>query len=201
MRTKSAYREPVAEIPATELPPEASTEQPNFFSDLPPPAIEAATEIESPQPESNAAAEAEQSAIEADAASEALKAQLAALRSAEALQRQPAPQPQPTSREEKLAMWKTQGMSEAEERFLAEHPLMVDHPGVLTQAIGTTVRAGVSRDDPSFLSKVRANFDFHLQRFQRQAAEQSPAFFKPEPPPAMPSKPTPASFVSAPPQS
>jgi hypothetical protein len=187
MRTKSAYREK----PSDEIPEPVTVPSDGL------PAIE-------PQPESNPeAVQAEQVAIEADAAAIALKAQLAAHRQAEALQSQHqqaaamAQQQAPTSREEKLAMWKTQGMSEAEERFLAEHPLMVDHPTVLTQAIATTTRAGVSRDAPEFLSKVKQNFDVHLNRFQRQAAAASPEFFRPEAP-RISSQPSVGSFVSAP---
>jgi hypothetical protein len=88
-------------------------------------------------------------------------------------------------------------MTDAEEAFLSQHPEMIDHPQVLTAAIGTTVRSGVSRDAPEFFDKVKSNFDFHLDRFQRQAAAQSPEFFRP-PPVREPSRSTPASIVSAP---
>jgi hypothetical protein len=164
-----------------------------------PPAVEAAPEIE-PQPESNPeAVQAEQSAIEADAAAQALKAQLAAHRQAETLQAQHqatamAQQQAPTTREEKLAAW---NLSEAETKFLTDHPEMLDNDRVLAAAIQTATRAGINRDAPEFLPKVKANFDVHLQRFQRQAAAQSPEFFRPTVPTA-PSRPSPASYTSAP---
>jgi hypothetical protein len=195
MHTKSAYKN----IPAENIPTEELPEALAVPSDEPP-AVEPATEIE-PQPKSNPeAVQAEQAAIEADAAANALKAQLAAHRQAEALQAQhQAAMAQhhhaaPVTREEKLAAW---DLSEAETKFLTDHPDMIDNDRILAAAIQTATRAGIDRSSPEFLPKVRANFDFHLRHFQQQAAAQSPEFFRPTVPTA-PSRPTPASFTSAP---
>jgi hypothetical protein len=185
MRTKSAYREP-------ENIPEELPEALRAPSDDPP--VIAAAEVETPQPESNseAAVEAEQAAAVADEAARALQQQIEAARQAETLQaeHQQAAMMAPVTREEKLHAW---GLSEAEKKFLADRPEMIDQDRILAAAIATTTRAGVGRDDPTFLSKVEQNFG----RFQRQAAEQSPAFFRPETP-RTPSRPTPASYTSAP---
>jgi hypothetical protein len=196
-----------AEIPADEIPPEANlTVEGGEFRNVaaPEPAIEATTQIE-PQPELNfeAVQQAKDAALNADEAAQRLKEQIAAFNRAEEMQRQhqaammAMAQHVPVTREQKLDAWRSQGMTQAEEAFLNQHPEMVDHPQVLTAAIGTTMRSGVSRDAPEFFDKVKSNFNFHLRRFQQQAAAQSPEFFRPPPTPA-PARPTSASYVSAP---
>jgi hypothetical protein len=66
-----------------------------------------------------------------DEATLALQKQLADLKKSEELQRQYAQQmmaarAQPPTREQKLEMWKQQGMDPEDARFLAENPQMVD---------------------------------------------------------------------------
>jgi hypothetical protein len=191
---KTAYRQKnnsVEDIPTEELPP---------IEALPsdePPAMEAA-EVETPQPESDPVAEAEHRAALADEAAAALKAQVEAARQAERFQaqRQQAAMmaQRPLSREEKLESW---GLTEVEKKFLIDNPAMLDHDAVLAAAIATTTRAGIDRSAPGFLDAVERNFSAHFAHFQKQAAAQSPEFFRP-PPVAEPSRPTPASYTSAP---
>jgi hypothetical protein len=190
MAIKTAYKEkPTENIPAEELPVTISSDGL--------PVVEPA---ESPQPESNAAVEAEQAAAVADEAAQALRQQVEAHRQAETLQAQHqqaamAQQHVPVTREEKLAAW---DLSEAETKFLTDHPDMIDNDRILAAAIQTATRAGIDRSAPEFLPTVQKNFDQHLHRFQERARAESPAFFRPEPPPAMPARPSPASFTSAP---
>jgi hypothetical protein len=191
MATKSAYKKekPAEDIPTTELP-----EVLPVPSDDPP--VIAAAEIESPQPESNAAVEAEEAAVKADEAALALKGQIEAARQAEEFQaqRQAAMAQHVPTREEKLEAW---GLSEGEKRFLIDNPEMLDHDNILAAAIQTATRAGIDRSAPEFLPTVKQNFDAHLHRFQEQVRAESPQFFRPSPV-ATPSRPSPASFTSAP---
>jgi hypothetical protein len=205
MRTKSAYRERPENIPIEELPP-ALPDEPSIKrhtisgsdaaedDDLPP-----AMETETPQPEIDPATQAAIDALNADAAAARLREQIQAQKNAEAFQaqaqRQQAVIPQrPMSHAEKLESW---GLTEVEKKFLSDHPQMLDCDPALTAAIQTTVRSGVNRDDAEFLPKVKQNFDFHFERFQRQAAATAPAMFRPEPP-RVPSRPSEASYTSAP---
>lgn len=122
MRTKTKYREIKSEnIPVEkELPVEAVTA---------PEAPAIAVQVEPKQPEPIPAAEA-------------LKAQLEALKQSEELQRQHAAQiaQQPVTREQTLDLWKRQGLSEAELRFLSAHPDMIDYPKITSQAAAEAAR-------------------------------------------------------------
>ena len=86
-----------------------------------------------------------------DDATLALQRQLADLRKSEELQRQHATQmmaarAQPPTREQKLAMWKQQGMSPADEQFLAENPQMIDLHDLTAVAAGEAAEQGHERD-------------------------------------------------------
>jgi hypothetical protein len=139
-------------------------------------------------------------------ASQALRRQLEAQQRAEELRRQQAAQAalpqQPLSREQRLELWKQQGLSEAEAQFLKDHPEMIDHPVITNQAATEAMQAGHRRNSTPYWEAVSMNFRNHLDRLQTQAttinpAEQpTPKFFEPPPPPAPPK--APSHLVSAP---
>jgi hypothetical protein len=104
----------------------------------------------------------------------------------------------PLTREQKLDLWKRQGLSDAELQFLAEHPAMIDYPQLTGHAASEAMQQGHQRDSKPFMEAMAVAFDNHLKHQQQQAnpAEQpTPAFFEPPPPPAAPSR---AHLVSAP---
>jgi hypothetical protein len=130
-----------------------------------------------------------------------LREQLAALRSAEQLQRQPAaqPQPLPTGREGSLALWQSAGVNDTELQFLRDHPAMIDFPLATQAAVAKALQDGTERDSPAYWKAVETNFEEIMDHVKAQAATQpTPEFFRPEPPPRVPSRPSPASFTSAP---
>jgi hypothetical protein len=146
-------------------------------------------------------------AEQADAAKSALAKQIESLRQSEALQRQhreaaAMAQRLPPTREQRLEVWKQQGMSDEDGRFLSEHPGMIDHPQVTQQAVAAALHAGIERGSPDFYNAVRGNFDSPMARAEAQtyaAAQPTPEFFAPRPPPEP--APTPenrAHIVSAP---
>ena len=142
-----------------------------------------------------------------DDATLALQRQLADLRKSEELQRQHATQmmaarAQPPTREQKLAMWKQQGMSPADEQFLAENRQMIDLHDLTAVAAGEAAEQGHERDSNAHRRATKENFNRHLAHLQAQqaqaaASDPAPAFFAP-PPAASPAPPGPASYVSAP---
>lgn len=209
MRTKTRYRIKSENIPvennspvtaAITAPPEA-------------PAVDVAVESQ-PQPEpvieteSEAAREYEKEAAKADEAALALRKQLEQIRASEQLQRhQQAAQTallsqQPLSREQKLDLWKSQGVPEVEINFLREHPLMVDFPEITRQAAAEAMQVH-ERDSAPYWETIEMNFEKHLANMQQKQTaaanpeQQAPAFFRPAPI-RTPAAPSPANYVSAP---
>jgi hypothetical protein len=183
MRTKTKYRE----INSENIP--AEKELPATLVSAPPNGLAVAVAVE-PQPPASEPAPV--------AASEALGKQLAELKRSEELQRQRASQQQPVTREQKLHYWRQQGMSEAEARFLQQHPDMIDFPQVATVAANEALAAGHDRDSAPYWSALKMNFDNHIDRMRAQAnpaAQPTPEFFQPPPPPAPPTR---SNIVSAP---
>jgi hypothetical protein len=185
VRTKTAYRKSAENIP----PPGEATA----------PAIEApavAVEVQ-PQPELS----------QPDETALALQRQIDALARSEALQRQAAEQqlqPQrPMSREDRLAVWRMQGMPEVELKFLTANPALVDMPQLTAYAANEALQQGHERGSEAFLNATKLNFDKHLQHLQAQAQtptesvmQETPKFFAP---PAQPKpKPNGGPIVSAP---
>jgi hypothetical protein len=190
MRTKSKYREINSEnTPAEkELPVEAVI--------APPEAPAVAVAIEKPQ--------AEPQATKADDPALALSKQLDELKRSEEIQRasQVALQQQSMSREQRLALWRQRGLSEAEASFLQRNPAMIDFPEITTLAANDAMAAGHERDSAPYWSALKMNFDNHLSRLREQSAaaanpatETTPEFFRPPPPSAPPTR---SNIVSAP---
>jgi hypothetical protein len=142
-----------------------------------------------------------------DEAGEALRQQLNALRQSEELQKQfalhqraaqMAQRTQPMSREQKLEVWKSQGLSDSEADWLRERPALIDRPEITQQAVAAASRAGLERGSDDFHAAVENNFNTLMGRAEAQAAPATtPEFFSP-PPARSPEPPGPASYVSAP---
>jgi hypothetical protein len=144
----------------------------------------------------------------ANGADLALKRQIEALRHNEQLQRQHMEEQQrqalarqarlqdmrPPSREEKLAAWRQNGLSEANAEFLQANPSMIDHDQVTAMATREALIAGVKHDTDDFRHAVKANFDEAMRHLQAQAEPAPAGPFRPTPPPPAPS---PASVRSA----
>jgi hypothetical protein len=109
---------------------------------------------------------------------------------------------QPPTREQKLAMWKQQGMTEDDAQFLSENPQMVDLHDV-TRIAADEAAQHHARGTPQHRERTKTLFDEHLAHLQAQqaqaaaSAQPTPAFFRPPPAPA-PAAPDPASIYSAP---
>jgi hypothetical protein len=181
MRTKSKYRE----IQSENIPVE---------KELPPVAVIA--------PEAVAVAVDSEPQAEVDA-SLALQQQLEELKKSEEMQRQRQAQiplqQQPMTREQKLELWKRQGLTEAEMNFLRQNPQMIDYPQLTSQAAAEAMQQGHQRESQAFQEAMKMNFDNHLDRMRAQATpaatETTPAFFQAPPPPPPRSR---SHFVSAP---
>jgi hypothetical protein len=199
VKTKTAYRLPKntpAEEPADipeEIQPSASTTI-NFNTDKSDPVEATVAAIEPVAP--------------ADEATLALQKQLADLKKSEALQREFAQRvaaqraaqmaAQPPTREQKLEMWRQQGMSPADEKLLIENPQMIDFHDLTAVAAAQAAEQGHERDSEGHRAATLEAFHrLQGQQAQEQAAQPTPAFFAPKPAPS-PAAPGPASFVSAP---
>ena len=147
---------------------------------------------EDDEPPNVAVTEAMANSAKADEATLRLQHQLAQLQHGEQLQRQAMMTPQqPMSRGQLLQAWKRGGMSEAEERFLAEHPAMIDHHQLTAVAAHQAVQQGHERGTDAHRQATKEIFDQHLARAQAAAnpapaPQPTPEFFKPPPPPAPP---------------
>jgi hypothetical protein len=146
----------------------------------------------------------------ADDAEFALKHQIEALRNSEQLQRQRMEQEQqarlmraaqlqdmrPPSREEKLAAWKQNGLTEANERFLLENPELIDFDRVTAFATQAALSAGHEHDSEPFREAVKKGFHDTMRRLKAESEVTSPTpqYFRPQAPPEPPS---PASVRSA----
>lgn len=195
MRLKTAYRKS-HKIPAEEI-PEPNIPEIKIDGQKPEAEVGISGETEA-EPEDVAAA-AIGAATEADQAKYALVKQIEALRQSEELQRrqQMAMAAQrPMSRDDRLEMWKAQGLSDKEANFLRDNPEMIDFPQVASHAAAEAMQAGHERDSEGYFKATEANFDRHMKQLKAQAAAQpTPQFFQPPPPPQPRTE---ASFVSAP---
>jgi hypothetical protein len=182
-RLKTAYRhdaEPEItdeppDTPAVEIDGKAATESGDDLSPI---------EAEEEQ-RAEAVADAAREQAAAEASKSALMRQIEALHEAGEVQRQHAAhlaQVRPRSREDKLAYWQQAGMPEAELKFLAENPEMIDHDAIAAAAAQEAMAAGISRESPEFLPAVKEAFDKRFRHLQAAGAAQAPAFFRPEPP-------------------
>jgi hypothetical protein len=133
----------------------------------------------------------------------ALQRQIEELKRSEEIQRQRAAvlqQPQPVSREQKLAMWRQSGLSEEEAHFLQRNPSMIDFPQITSFAIHRATEAGLERGTDAHFAAVEKIFNANFGHLQAQAANPdmrppTPTFFTPPPPR---SAPNPSHLVSAP---
>lgn len=107
-------------------------------------------------------------------------------------------QPQPPTRQQKLALWRSSGMSEEESAFLQRNPEMIDFSELTGFAVRRAQQAGYQRGTNEFSDAVKKIFDANFSRPQGQAESpvmpQTPEFFRP-PAPAAPKE---AYIVSAP---
>lgn len=191
MRTKTAYRPIKSEDISEDIP--AEKELPVSVVSAPPEGPAVAVAVEKPQAEPQA---------KVDEPSLALSKQLDELKRSEELQRQRATHigasQQPVTREQKLHLWKQQGLTAAEARFLQQHPDMIDFPQVAALAANEALQAGHERDGEAYWKATEMNFNNHIDRMRAQAnpSEQpTPEFFQPPPPPKPPTR---SNIVSAP---
>jgi hypothetical protein len=196
MKTKTAYREriiPVAETSTPDIPERVSPSERvhiDFATDKAEPAVAVVSADELPL----------------DEATLALQKQLADLKKSEALQREYAERmarqhTQPPTREQKLAMWQQQGMTEDDARFLSENPQMVDLHDVTRVASEEAAQQGHERGTEAHRKATKAIFDEHLGHQQAQPAasvEPTPAFFEPPEASRSPAAPDRAALYSAP---
>ena len=166
-----------------ELPVEPPTEQPIESAPPEAPAVETTPE----QPENR------------DEAALALQRQIEELKRSEEMQRQQQAvlqQPQPVTREQKLALWRQSGLSEEEAHFLQRNPEMIDHPQITGFAVSQAEQAGYQRGSDGHFDAVKKIFDEQFNGPQAESpAMPTPKFFRPPPPPA-PARPS--NLVSAP---
>jgi hypothetical protein len=190
MKLKSAHRKErpqPADIPTVEI----DGAQPESVS---------AVSIEAPEgANSEAVQEALQTAVQSDDAAEALRKQIAEVRRAEEMQRlaaKAANSPALLSPEDRIALWRANGLTDREADFLTEHPHMMDAPQVVNHASALALQ-DYERDTPEYFDAVRENFEEAMRQLQSQAAQGAPEFFQP-PMPKQPAPRSEASFVSAP---
>jgi hypothetical protein len=198
MRVKSKYRQQYRDGGRVDLPGEQPTEQP--IESAPPEAPPAEATVEQPPQQP---VEPQPELPQQDGATLALKKQIESLRQSEQLQRQQAamPQQEPLSREQRLAAWRQQGISEAEAHFFQRNPEMIDHPQITGLAVNQAKQAGHQRGTDAHFDFVKKAFDANLAHLQAQAnpdMQPTPQFFKPPPGPPTRSAPNPSALVSAP---
>ena len=106
------------------------------------------------------------------------------------------------SREQRLAEWQAQGLSDAELQFFQRNPAMIDFPQITSFAIHRAKEAGLERGTEAHFATVEKIFNANLSHLQEQAAQPAmqpttptPKFFAP---PAPRSAPNPSRIVSAP---
>jgi hypothetical protein len=192
MRLKSAYREKSREISAEEIPkPEIKTD--GAESDV------TAVRIEAPESEDDPIVAVIGAVTEADASKYALLRQIESLRQSEELQRQHhaammAAQ-RPMTRDDRLEVWKAQGLSEKGAAFLSENPQMIDFAHVSAYAANEIMQSGIERDTPEYFEATRKNFEQAAAQAAQATAQAMPKIFRstPAPEPAGP-----PSYVSAP---
>lgn len=206
MRVKSKYRQQFRDggrVDQAELPVEPIAQPVESAAPEAPPAE---ATVEQPPAPPQAPPQPEQPPQQDDATL-ALKQQIESLRQSEQARRQQAAQvalPQePMSREERLAQWQAQGLSDPEVQFFQKHPEMLDFPQITSFAIHRAMEAGLERGTDAHFAAVEKIFNANLHHMQTQAAQPAmqtptPNFFRPPPGPAARTAPNPASFTSAP---
>jgi hypothetical protein len=117
-----------------------------------------------------------------DDATLALRRQIESLRQSEQVQRQP----QPMTREQRLAAWQAQGLSDAEMQFFQNHPAMLDHPELTNFAVHKAREAGFERGTEGIFAAVEKIFNANQPQAQAPAMPETPTFF--EPPAQRPSR-------------
>jgi hypothetical protein len=180
MKTKTAYRPkpemPAENIPAVEAAIEPSPEAPAIAVDV------------RPETESEAERKHADEVTKADEAAEALKRQIDALRQSEQLLRQPPQLQRPLTREDKLGLWRQQGIAENEYNFLVANPELIDNPAATAYCAREAEAQGHQRGSDEFLHAAKQIFDKYQAELQAQAqtptepAMASNDFFKPPPP-------------------
>ena len=208
MAIKSAYREKLAEAPnIPEEPPQPSETTRIEFTNgagKAEPSVAIVSADEDPEPNEATAALLRQLQHLRDS-EEALRQHHAATIAARAAMAQQQ-QAQPPTREQKLAMWKQQGMDPEDARFLAENPQMVDLHDVTRVASEEAEQQGHERGTDAHRLATKEIFDRHVGHQQAQpAASVGPAaadpagFFEPpEPSAPSPAAPDRAAMYSAP---
>lgn len=192
MRVKSAYRQKSREIPAT---PEIKVD-----GQQPESAVAMTIDDADGDPAVSGAIRATD---DADASKYALLQQIEQLRQSEELQRQhqaalqqhqqAAATMAAMSHKDRIALWRQQGITESEAKFLEHHPEHVDHPQLSALAAQEAMQQGHARDSEAYFRAAEVNF----KRYMAHMKQQTPEFFAPAPAPE-PSAPSPASYTSAP---
>ena len=208
MAIKSAYREKPVEAPnIPEEPPQPSettrVEFTNGADKAEHPPVAVVNVADYPEP---------------DEATLALQKQLADLKKSEAMQRefaaqvaaqraaQMAPAPTlPPGREERIALWRTHGLTDDDAAFLEANPELIDNPRLTRVASDEAEQQGYERGSDSHRQATLELFNQHLGHQQAQPAASvgpasTPTFFEPPAPSRSPAteRPGPASYVSAP---
>lgn len=147
MKLKTAYRPKKPEA----QPPELPVDLPTVETSTPEALDVSVLSVDIPSEGEPEIVAALQTSTQADEAAEALKRQIAAVHEAEQSQRQnnaqyvPPEMQRPLSREEKLDLWRSQGLTAKEADFLREHPLMIDFPQVSAYAANEALQSGIER--------------------------------------------------------
>ena len=154
MAIKSAYKTPAPNTEIKDEPPPQPSETTHIDftngADKAEPTVAIVSADEYPQP---------------DEATVALMRQLDHLRASEQAQKDFAAQraaqmaAQPPTREQKLAMWKQQGMDPEDARFLAENPQMVDQHDVTRVASEEAAQQGHERGTEAHRQATKEIFD------------------------------------------
>ena len=192
MRTKSRYREiksdippesPAPDIPEVTIDGQGPESIAAVSVEIPeePPAADAAPDIRIGSDDSPEVTAAIEKMVAADESAQALKRQIEAQHQAELLRRLAARDPRLLSPDERLSLWKANGLSDRETDFLRENPEMADVPALLNHAAALALREH-ERDSDGYFDAVRANFEDGMRQLQSQAAATAPEFFRPEPP-------------------
>jgi hypothetical protein len=193
MRTKTAYRDKPENIPAEN--PEIPKPAIEIKHDGTPADVTTATrEVPATEEEYN------KQVSDADQAKLALVRQIEELRKSELLQREHAiaraqAQVRPITREQKLHLWRSQGMSDAEDKFLQANPELIDDSQRTALAAAEAERQGHTRGTAEHMQTTKRIFHEHAAPPTNPIPE-TPAFF--EPPASSPAASNPGSLYAAP---
>src|SRR5262245_39992895 len=186
-RLKSAYREK----PQPELSPEPNIPEVKIDGVEAKPDMAVALDISPEQEQAPAVAEALQKVTEADEAANALRKQISELRRVEELQQM---QRQIANihllpLDQKIEIWKANGLSDVEADFIREHPHIADHPRLSNYFEQKALDDGHERDSPEYFAAVKSNFEEQMRQMQAQAAQTAPEYFRPPAPKSQPASP------------